>query len=214
MAYFPFFVDITGLRCVIAGGGTVAYRKIQVLLEYGPSLTVIAPEVIPQISDLGGRIEVIRRKIRDEDIDGAFFVVAATGDGAVNRHLSELCRGRRIPVNVVDVKEDCSFIFPALLKAGEVTVGISTGGSSPAAARYLKKHFQEAIPDCFGELSETLGSYREFVKARSDSQKVRAAVFQAMVSLGISQQGHISREQVEELIVAMENIYGNGTDRN
>lgn len=207
MAYFPFFVEIEGQRCVIAGGGTVAWRKVEVLSDYGPEIVVISSEMTEGIVQAekksGGKIKLWYREFEDGDLEAADFVVAATDDEALNRRISMLCKERRIPVNVVDVKEECSFIFPSLIKENDIVVGISTGGSSPTIAQFLKRKFQAAIPKGFGELAGQLGSYRELVKERVDALPVRTAIFKAMVTEGIRQGGTFTREQAVELIDRM-----------
>lgn len=116
MAYFPFFVDIEKQKCLIAGGGIVALRKVEVLLPYGPAITVVSPEFAPELRELAEQSGVLlkERDFRMEDLNGADFVVAATDDPVLNRQISLTCRENRIPVNVVDVKDECSFIFPPL----------------------------------------------------------------------------------------------------
>lgn len=204
MAYFPFFVDIEGQNCLIAGGGMVAFRKAETLLEYGPDIVVVAPQMVEAMEEreklAGGKLRLVRRAFEVTDLEGVGFAVAATGDEALNNRISELCGERRIPVNVVDVKEACSFIFPALIKEGDITVGISTGGSSPTIAQYLKSRFREAIPQGFGELACRLGDYRELVKERVDSLSLRTEIFKEMVLQGARQGGAFTREEAERLI--------------
>lgn len=204
MAYFPFFVDLEGKKCLIAGGGIVAYRKVLVLMEYGPQITVVAPQFHPELpllkNEMGGRLTLLERKFQDSDLEGADFVVAGTSEEELNRHISLLCKARNIPINVVDVQEECSFIFPALIKEKHITVAISTGGDSPTIAKYLKEKFKEAIPDGFGDLAEQLGSYRDLVKEKVDLISIRTDIFQTMVEEGIRQGGVFTREQAEELI--------------
>ncbi len=203
MAYFPFFVDIEGKRCLIAGGGTVACRKALTLMDYGPDIVIVAPRVIPEmerlIKESGGKITWRCREFEDTDLETMNFVIAATSDEEVNRRISIWCRERKIPVNVADMQEECSFIFPALIKEGDITVGISTGGSSPALARYIKKQLIEAIPKGLGSLAQQLGLCRDMVREKVDSLSVRRSIFRAMTEEGI-RQGEFTREQAEELI--------------
>ena len=204
MAYFPFFVELEGKKCLIAGGGMVAYRKALVLKDFGPEITVVAVEMIPEMEQLASQCEktmtLIKRGFEDRDIQEADFVIAATSDEELNRHISVFCRRRKIPVNVVDVQEECSFIFPALIKEEDIVVGISTGGSSPTIAQYLKKRFKEAIPSGFGMLASQLGTYRELVKEKVPSLPVRTEIFKTMVKEGIRQGEVFTREQAIELI--------------
>ncbi|MDK2968360.1 MULTISPECIES: bifunctional precorrin-2 dehydrogenase/sirohydrochlorin ferrochelatase [Lacrimispora] len=204
MAYFPFFVELTDKKCLITGGGMVAYRKALVLKDFGPEITVVAKEMIPEMEQLAaqcnGSMTLLKRGFEDTDIQDADFVIAATSDEELNRHISVSCRQQKIPVNVVDVQEECSFIFPALIKEEEIVVGISTGGSSPTIAQYLKKRFRQAIPSGFGMLAVQLGSYRELVKEKVSSLPVRTEIFKTMVKEGIRQGGIFTREQAIELI--------------
>ena len=101
MAYFPMFVELEGRPCLIVGGGAVALRKARRLLPYGPCLTVVAQSFVPELEALEGAA-LCRRAFRPRDVEGQALVVAATGDGALNREIAALCRARRIPVNAVD----------------------------------------------------------------------------------------------------------------
>ncbi len=204
MAYFPFFVDLEDKKCLIVGGGTVSYRKVEVLMDYGPQITVVAPKFHPELRKLQkewcGNLKLEEREFQDSDLEDSDFVVAGTSDEELNKHISDLCKDRKIPINVVDVQEECSFIFPALIKEKNITVAISTGGHSPTIAKYLKDKFKEAIPDGFGDLAEQLGSYRDLVKEKVDLISIRTDIFKTMVEEGIQQGGIFTREQAEELI--------------
>ena len=108
MAFFPFFIDIADKKILIAGGGNVALRKAQKLLQYGADITVTAPEICAELERLDG-VTLIRRGFTDSDADGAFAVIAATDDRALNSHIYELCTRRNILVNTVDDPENCGF---------------------------------------------------------------------------------------------------------
>lgn len=200
MAYFPFFMDLEGKKGLIVGGGKVAYHKVKILLDYGPELLVAAPEICGQLEELEGRVSLCRRGFLEEDLKHCDFAVAAADDPAVNQLVSRLCRERKIPVNVVDVKEECSFIFPALVRQGDITVGISTSGSSPAAAQFLKQAIKDVIPDCFEELVRQLGEYRGYVKERVGTLPVRTAVYKEMAAAGIANGGRLTKELVDQII--------------
>lgn len=165
MAYFPFFVDIDGREGLIAGGGTVALRKAEKLLPYGPRLTVIAPHILPELQNIPS-ITCLEKDFTPSALQGKDFVIAATDDASLNGLISRLCREAHIPVNVVDDKELCSFLFPALVKRGELSVGISTAGASPSAAVYVKEQVEAALPENFESILDFLSTAREQVKAR------------------------------------------------
>lgn len=175
MAYFPFFVDLEGQRGLIVGGGTVALRKAEKLLPYGPALTVVAPEPVSELAALP--VELTRREFQPEDLDRADFVIAATDNEEENHRISALCQERKIPVNVVDDKEACSFLFPALVRRGNLSVGVSTGGSSPTAAIWLKEQIEGLLPEQTEEILTWLEEQRPILKERLPDQRARAACF-------------------------------------
>lgn len=202
MAYFPFFVDIEKQNCLIVGGGIVALRKVEVLLPYDPDITVVAPEFAPELRELAetSAIRLEERAFSMEDLTGRDFVVAATDDQVLNQQISLTCKKERIPVNVVDVKDECSFIFPSIVRDGDIVIGISSGGKSPAVTQYLKKQIRKVIPDGYGRLVKQLGEYRDFVKKRVEDVNQRSVIFKRMADVGREQGCTLNDEMVEELI--------------
>ena len=180
MGYFPFFMDLEGREGLVVGGGAVALRKLQKLLPYGPRLTVAAPELLAEIEALPG-LTRLRRSFAPAMLEGKGFVIAATDDREVNRGIAALCRERGIPVNAVDDKEQCTFLFPALVKRGDLTVGVSTAGASPSAAAWVGRRVSERLPEDFGELLDYLASLRPMVQKRV-AEENRAAVFARLFS--------------------------------
>ncbi|WP_295752072.1 siroheme synthase CysG [uncultured Oscillibacter sp.] len=176
MAYFPFFIDLEGREGLIVGGGAVAARKARKLLPYGPRLTVAAPEIAPEIEALPG-VTPLRRAFQPAMLAGKFFVIAATDSRGTNRTVAALCRERGIPVNTADDREGCDFLFPALVKRGELSVGVSTAGASPSAAAWVKRRVEERIPEDFGDMLAYLASLRPQVRARVPEEGARSAAF-------------------------------------
>lgn len=175
MAYFPFFADIQGVRALIVGGGTVARRKAEKLLPYGPRLTVVAERA----PDIPG-VTLLRRAFRPEDLDGMAFAIAATPDSKLNHRVAELCRGRGIPVNVVDDPAACTFLFPALLLRGSLSAGVSTGGASPTAAAYFKEQFAALLPERLEDILDYLASLRPAVRKAVPEER-RGGAFAALL---------------------------------
>lgn len=202
MAYFPFFMDISAGDGLIVGGGTVALRKIEKLLPYGPRLTVCALNFLPEIEAVP-ELTLLRQSFEPSMVEGKLFVIAAANDNALNCHISDLCRERRIPVNAVDDRKHCTFLFPALVKRGALSVGISTGGSSPSAAIYWKKRISELIPQDAGELLTYLDSLRETVKRTIPDEKTRAAVFSALFDTCMEHGWPLSGEALDRLLVQL-----------
>ena len=183
MAYFPFFVDLSGRRGLIAGGGAVALRKAQGLLPYGPRLTVAAPELRGEFWELED-VEVLRRPFEEGDLEGCDFAVAATDDRGVNRRVAALCKERRIPVNVADSREESTFLFPALLRRGELSVGVCASGSAPAAAACIRDRFAQALPERMEEILDFLDRARHTIPRGAARRRLLAALAAECVEAG------------------------------
>ena len=206
MSYFPMFIELAGQDCLVVGAGKVAERKVRILLEYGPNVRVVAPEATERLRQFAaqGRIKLFLRPYSKGDLEGAQLVIAACSDPDVNREISRICRERKIPVNVVDVKEECSFLFPALVKDGNVTVGISTGGESPAMAGLLKERVRQAIPQNCGQAAAWVGLQREALKKRIAHSRLREAVCRELANIAFErgEEGFkgFAPEKVDEII--------------
>lgn len=182
MALFPLFIELDGLDILIVGGGRVAGRKAVSLADYGAAIRLVAPEFCPEL-ELDPRFRLLRRCFEDSDIDNAGLVIAATSDRELNRRISLLCRERGIPVNVVDEPDDCSFIFPALLRRGALSAGVTTGGASPTAAAWARDRLDEALPDGLEEMLDWLRTVRPLVKGRFPDIEKRSGLFARLFGL-------------------------------
>lgn len=198
MGYFPFFVDLTGKEGLIVGGGTVALRKVEKLLPYGPHLTVAAPEVLPEL-DSCPELTLLRRPFVPELLENKAFVIAATDDAAVNCEISALCQERGIPVNVVDDPDQCTFLFPALVKRGDLSVGISTAGASPTAAVWLKQQVEGLIPERMEAILDYLGEVRPVVKAAVPEER-RGAAFARLFHACMEQGRPLTKAELKTLL--------------
>ena len=144
MRYIPIFLDVAGRECVIVGGGEVAARKAESLLEAGAHVTVVSPRLSPSMESIvaGGLATHVARDYQRGDIRGSILVYAATDDAGVHRDLAAEARALGIPTNVVDVPELCTFIAPAVVKRGALQIAISTSGASPAFAARLRRQLE------------------------------------------------------------------------
>lgn len=184
MGYFPFYMDISGKKCVIVGGGKVALRKAEKLLSFSPDITVVAPKICAELEKLP--LAFIRHEFRDADLSGAFMAIAATEDNALNTHISKLCRERNIHINSVDDIKNCSFIFPALVHKDDITVGISTGGTSPVFAKFLRMSIEEQLGDRTIEAARLLKNCRPLVMEKFSTENERRAVMETLLERCLS----------------------------
>ena len=203
MAYFPFMVEVEGMRCLIVGGGKIAYHKLVIMRRFGVQLCVTAPEICGKIRELAKdfpELKLVERGFRESDLEDADIVIAATNDKALNHFVSVLCREKRIPVNAVDQKEDCSFVFPAMIKDEELVIAVSTGGNSPAAAGVLKRRIQEQLPEGIAAWIGQMGDYRDYVRERVHSSEERKKVYYELFGEAGTDNGSLTRELVEQVI--------------
>ncbi len=173
MGYIPIFFDVTGRPCLVIGGGEVAARKVESLLEAGARVTVVSPRLSPTLTAAVARglVTHIARDYAPGDINGCVLVYAATDDPKLHREVAAEARSLGIPINVADVPELCSFIAPAVVKRGALQIAISTGGASPAFAARIRRELE----DRFGaEYALTLDLMRA-VRRRLHAEEIAPA---------------------------------------
>src|SRR4029079_11307501 len=147
MRYFPLFLDLAGKPVLLVGGGEVAARKYSLLAEAGAVVTVVAPVLGAELAEAlkNGALTHRAREFAPPDIEGAWLVVAATNDRAVNAAVAAAANAARIPCNVVDDRELSSFIMPAIIDRSPVQIAVSTGGMSPVLARLIRERLETLL---------------------------------------------------------------------
>lgn len=146
---YPVVLRLAGRRCVVVGGGSVATRKIGTLVRSGADVLVVAPEIAPEIEEFeaSGGVHVERRPFEPADLDGALLAFAATDQRAVNRAVVEAAKERGVLANVSDDPSASDFNNPGIVRRRDITLAISTGGRSPAFARFLREQLQAWLTD-------------------------------------------------------------------
>jgi precorrin-2 dehydrogenase/sirohydrochlorin ferrochelatase len=168
MGYYPIFLDIRTKPVVVAGGGEVALRKVEGLVEAGAEVTVISPVLHPELTALleQGRIRHIARPYRAGDMEGYSLAFVATDEGASNAAVAAEGRDRGVWVNAVDDPKRCDFITPAVLRRGQLTLAISTSGGSPAAARKIREELEHLVTEEYWPLLEVAAEVRQGLRKR------------------------------------------------
>ena len=185
MKFYPLFMDLAGRPCLVVGAGAIAARKARSLLACGARVTIVGVRPAPACRALERRGAAVRdRRFRSTDVGRQALIIAATDDPAVNAAVAALARGKRIPVNAVDDPANCTFIVPALVTRGDLTVAISTGGKSPAVARLVKARIAEVLGDEYAALVRLLGAHRERMKKTVVTQPKRARAWKRMLDDG------------------------------
>ena len=166
MDYLPLFHDLRARPCLLIGGGAVALRKGQLLGDAGAELHVIAADIAPELAELahasGG--SAIVGHYDKSMLEGMVLVIAATSDRTLNQRVAEDCQARQIPVNVVDQRELCTVIMPAIVDRSPLLIALSSGGQAPVLARLLRARLETLIPAGYGQLASLAGRFRERVK--------------------------------------------------
>jgi precorrin-2 dehydrogenase/sirohydrochlorin ferrochelatase len=183
-------VDLGGKRCLVAGGGTVAERKATLLVECGANVEVVSPAATARLTALarGGRVRWRRRPVRTSDLTGAFLVVAATDDPEVNRQLAERVRKVGGLVNVADDPGACTFLVPAVVRRGELTIAISTGGGSPALAKKLRQRLEQTVGPEYEAFLAVLRAVRERTRQAVADPEARQAIYRRAVESDLFEQ--------------------------
>ena len=157
--FFPFMVDLSQKKIVVVGGGDVAARKCSLFLDFDANIMAVAPHFCSSFPE-HSNLQRITDVFRSEYLDDAFAVVVATDDSQLNSSISLLCQERRIPANVVDCPQICSFIVPATVRQGDLTIAVSTGGKSPALAAKIKRKLAKEYNEEYKSRLELLGEIR------------------------------------------------------
>jgi uroporphyrin-III C-methyltransferase / precorrin-2 dehydrogenase / sirohydrochlorin ferrochelatase len=166
MDFFPIFLNIKNQPCLVVGGGEIASRKVGMLLQAHANVAVVAPELCASLRKLAdsGHIQFHQTRFIPEFLDEAILVIAATDDRTVNAEVSAAARQLRIPVNVVDNPDLCSFIMPSVIDRSPIVLAISSGGAAPVLARTLRARLETLIPSTYGRLGQLAGAFRAQVK--------------------------------------------------
>lgn len=165
MGKYPIFLELSGSRVVVIGGGTVAARKAQVLLDAGARLVVVAEKISDVFTPIcqGTDAELIKSKYSKEYLGRAVLVIAATNDNQLNKRIYHDCQELEILCNVVDVPELCDFFVPAVVKRGDLQIAISTDGNCPAYAGHTRKKLEGLFTEQHGLFLAELEKLRKRV---------------------------------------------------
>ena len=200
MQYLPICLKLRDAPVVLIGGGTVATRKARLLLRAGASLTVVSPDIEPELEALlvehGGSWQQARYV--ETDLHGRRLVVAATPDPEVNRRVHEDASALSLPVNVVDSPELCTVIFPSIIDRDPVLIAVSSSGQSPVLARLLRRKIEALVPGAYGRLARFAGRLRQPVKDAIPDEGPRRLFWEHIMEGTVAEQVLADREAEAE----------------
>ena len=167
MGFYPVFLDLSDRRCLVVGGGTVAQRRVEALLEAGAAVTLVSPTLTPALAALAaaGRIRHVARAYEPGDLVGAALAFTAADDPAVSAVVAHGARERGVWLNAADEPVHCDFILPGLVRRGVLTVAVGSGGASPALTRALREHLDGTLGPEWAPLGELAARARLDLRA-------------------------------------------------
>jgi siroheme synthase-like protein len=180
---YPISLDLRDQRVLLVGGGEVAFRKAKGLSRSGCRLTVVAREFSPAFRAWleEHRSQVEQRAYRNGEAAQYFLVVSATDDAGVNRSVFEDARQAGRLINVVDQPALCNVHIPSRIERGNLQVAISTAGTCPAFARWLRRELEGAIPERYGLLLDRVAAIRSRAKGTFPSPDARRRVLERLL---------------------------------
>ena len=212
MGFYPILLRLDDKIALVAGGGKVAQRKVETLLEFGATVEIVAKELTPELEKFvdNGTIRRVGDEFNGRHLDHAGLVIAATDDRHLNHNIAGVARKKGVLVNAVDQPLDCDFIVPSILKRGELLIAVSTSGRSPA----LAKGIREGLEGQFGEEYETflslMGRLRKEIIGKGLSQEENSQIFHRIVRSDILKA--ISRDDWERVSSTLSKILPNSID--
>jgi precorrin-2 dehydrogenase/sirohydrochlorin ferrochelatase len=183
MRYYPVFLDLENVPCLVVGGGQVGERKVKTLQSCAAKVFLISRKLTPYLEEevRRGRIELLAPVYQTEHLPGKFLVIGATDDPNLNQIIGREARDRGMLCNIVDKPQECNFILPSLVSRGDLTVAVSTSGKSPALAKKIRQDLERVFPEIYGPYLELLGQIRTEILARNLSQHENQNIFQTLV---------------------------------
>jgi siroheme synthase-like protein len=173
--YMPISLSLKGRRCLVVGGGPVALRKVEALLDYETIITVIAPEIEDKLAYYAkrGLITIEKRRFKQGEASAYGLVIAASDDRELNRKISGEARAARVLVNAVDDPAYCDFIFPAVIRRDCLTAAISTDGKAPFMSGHLRMILGTIFPEHWGPLMRHAAEFRRSVQEKYPDDPIK-----------------------------------------
>ncbi|MBU1168562.1 MAG: bifunctional precorrin-2 dehydrogenase/sirohydrochlorin ferrochelatase [Proteobacteria bacterium] len=218
MKYYPVCLNIKGRQCLVIGGGSVGTRKAETLFRCGASVTVISPDISDGLQSMAGANKIVL-EIRDydpQDLEGMFLVFCATNNMSLNQRIAGDAEQRGILCNSADLPEESDFILPSLVERGDLTIAISTAGTSPAFAKKLRKDLSEQFGQEYADFLALMGIIRKKLLAEAHDPQAHKRLFEQLIGSKLLEMlKEKNQEAVHDLLQAVlgpgfshEDLYG------
>ena len=183
MSYYPILLELKGERALVIGGGKVAQRKVETLLEFGASIDIVSKVLTSKLKKLleNGTIRLVGEEFREKYLDDVFLVTVATDDRELNHKIGKSARQRGLLVNTIDQPADCNFIVPSIVRRGDLLIAISTSGKSPALAKQIREQLEGQFGGEYDTFLVLMGCLRNEVLTRGLSHEENSQIFHEIV---------------------------------
>lgn len=183
MNYLPIFLDLKDRPCLVVGGGEVGRRKVEKLLAVRAAVRLVSRELVPALEELraSGRVAYLGPKFEEGHLDGVHLVFVCTSDPGLNRRISLEARKRGVEVNVADQPELCTFIVPAVVERGDLVLGVSTSGASPALSARLRARLEKEFGPEYAVFLQLMRRIRERTRAGGGASEGNRELYYRLV---------------------------------
>jgi len=163
--YFPVLLSLSNRKCLVVGGGPIAYHKVQSLEKFSPQITILAPEIDEKLDETAkeNNFEIIKKEYESKDLEDFDIVIAATGKKKLSKQIWLDCKERKILVNTVDDPQHCDFILPATVKRGDLTVSVGTQGRSPFLTKEIRRWMNRMFTPEWSDVVDLAADFRKRV---------------------------------------------------
>ena len=198
---FPMFIKLGGRQVLVVGAGKVGEPKIGGLLETGARIRVVALEATPTVREWArsGNIDLELRAFANDDLPGAFLVVAATASRTLNERIYREAQKLGVLCNVVDVPDLCDFFYPSLVRSGDLQIAVSTAGQSPSLAQKIRQQLEKQFGPAYAAWVAELGETRKLILASDLDQERKLDLLHSLASRdavekALAEQGALASE--------------------
>ncbi len=203
MKYYPVNLDIKNRACLVIGGGRVGTRKVKTLVDCSAAVTVVSPEISPQLEKMAsdGIVTLEKRAYRDGDLEGKFLVIGATDDEVLNRRIHAAADALNTLCNIADRPEICNFILPAIVHRGDLVLAVSTSGKSPAYAKKMRKDLENQFGEEYEPFLRLMGAIRQRLLSEAHAPEAHKPLFEKLITAGLLDLIKANRtEQIDALL--------------
>lgn len=200
---YPVFLDLKNKPCLVVGGGQVALRKVERLINAEAEVTVVSPQTVSKLQELAEakKIKLCQRPFQFSDLNNVFLCIVATTDTNLNKRIANTAKEKKVLVNVVDNPAESSFIVPAVVQRQPLTIAVSTNGRFPGLAKKLRQELEKQFSAKYQEYVQILAEARKHILRRPVEHEEKARQIKKLLALPLLEELHAGKKvTVAELV--------------